>query len=178
MNNFLKALLYDSYQLITDFVMHIPISNVRFLYCRIVMPSIGHGTQISRHVHFISPHKIVLGNNVFINRNATLDGRKGLEIEDNVDIGEFSSIWSLQHDYNDPNHATIGGKTVIKDHSWIAPHSIILPGIEIGRGTVVATQAVVTKNTPAHSIMAGIPAKQIAERKNPLQYKLTYKIIF
>lgn len=174
----IKSIIYDFYQLLTDLVMHTPNSYIRYLYCKIVMQSIGRDTQISRHVHFISPHKICIGSNAFINRNATLDGRKGLEIGDNVDIGEFCSIWSLQHDYDDPNHATIGGKTIVGDHSWIAPHSIILPGIEIGRGTVVATQAVVTKDTPPNAVVAGIPAKQIGVRKNTLNYKLSYKIFF
>ena len=174
----IKGLIYDTYQFVTDCVMHCPLAIIRNTYARLILKKMGKGCQFSRHVHLISPHKIELGSHVFINRNATLDGRKGLDVRDNVDIGEFSSIWSLQHDYNDENHATVGGKTVIEDHSWIAPHSIVLPGITIRRGTVVGTQSVVTKDTPPMSVVAGIPAKKIADRNNTLSYTLNYKIYF
>lgn len=51
----------------------------------------------------------------------------------------------------------------------------ILPGVTIGRGAVVASNSVVTKDVPSMSIVAGIPAKIISERKSKLKYTLLHR---
>lgn len=168
----------DFYQLFTDCVMHFPCSAVRLLYAKLVFKNIGSNCYLGRHIHIVCPHKISLSNNVVVNRFSTLDGREGLEISDNVDIGEFSSIWTLQHIPDDPYHSTKGGKTIIKDHVWIAPHSILLPGIIIKRGCVIATSSVVTHSTDEKQILAGVPAKVIRQRKNQLMYQLEFNSFF
>lgn len=172
----LKPFLFELFTLITDFVMHLPIACLRNLLAKVLFKEFGKGCQISRHVHLIAPYRIKLGKNVFINKNVTLDGRTGLIIGDNTDIGEFSAIWSLSHDIDSPNHSTLGGATIVEDHCWIAPRSIILPGIRLKRGTVVGTCSVVTKDTEENTLVAGVPAKTIRKRKNNLEYELTYKI--
>ena len=130
----IKPLLFEIFSLFTDFVMHLPLACIRKLYAKIISKEFGKGSQLSRHVHLISPYRISIGKNVFINRNVTLDGRSNLTIGDNTDIGEYSSIWTLQHDINSPTHATVGRPTVIEDHCWIAPRSIILPEVRVRGG--------------------------------------------
>ena len=111
----------------------------------------------------------------YFNPDCHLDGRGGeLNIGEDVDIGPWTHIWTLQHDPNDPNHGTKEGAVTIGDHVWIASRATILPGVTIGRGAVVACGSVVTKNVPELAIVAGIPAKVIGERKNPLKYELNY----
>lgn len=105
----MKNVVYELFQLLTDAFMHFPFASIRLLWAKIVCKHVGKGTQFCRHVHLISPHRISFGENVFVNRNATLDGRRNLMIEDNVDIGEYASVWSLQHDTDDENHKCIGG---------------------------------------------------------------------
>ena len=119
-----------------------------------------------------------MGNDIMINRNVMLDGRRGLEIGDSVDIGEYSVIWSLEHDPNDNNFDVKGGKVVIEDHVWITPRCIILPGITIGRGAVIATGSVVSKDVPPLAIVAGNPAKIVGKRKNNLDYTFNNIQIF
>lgn len=172
----IKQILFELFSLITDFVMHIPLAFVRNIYAKFVFKEFGSGSQLSRHVHLIAPYKISIGKNVFINRNVTLDGRSNLSIGDNTDIGEYCSIWSLQHDINSPSHATIGKPTVIEDHCWLAPRSIILPGVKVARGGVIATNSVVTKDTEECSLVGGSPAKTIKKRHNDLNYELKYRI--
>ena len=65
---------------------------------------------------------------------------------------------------SDDFHA-IGGKTIIHRYAWICSRSILLPGVTIGEGAVVASGAVVTKDVEPYAIVAGIPAKKIGERK-------------
>jgi acetyltransferase-like isoleucine patch superfamily enzyme len=53
---------------------------------------------------------------------------------------------------------------VVEDDCWIAANSIILAGITIGKGSVIAAGSVVTKDVPPYSVFAGIPAKLIQSR--------------
>jgi acetyltransferase-like isoleucine patch superfamily enzyme len=55
---------------------------------------------------------------------------------------------------------------VIEDDCWIAANSIILDGVTVGRGSVVAAGAVVTRDVPPYSVVAGVPATIIKSRKN------------
>jgi maltose O-acetyltransferase len=104
-----------------------------------------------------------------------LDGRRGLVIGDNTDIGEYVKIWSLEHDINNESHCVVGSKTIIGDHVWVAPWSIIMPGVHIKRGAVVAGGAVVTKDIPEKAIVGGVPAKVIGHRNNDLSYEITFR---
>ena len=112
---------------------------------------------------------------VILNREVMLDGRGGrLMIGDNVDIAQETNIWTLEHDVNDNQHSEIPGDVITEDHVWIASRVTVLPGVKIGRGAVVASGAVVTRNIPPLAIVGGIPAKIIGYRKNDLTYKLNY----
>ena len=68
-----------------------------------------------------------------------------------------------------------GGDIIINDFVWIASRVTILPGVEIGKGAVIATGAVVTKNVKPMDIVGGVPAKTIGKRKSKLKYKINYK---
>lgn len=167
----IKNLAWKLLQETNQVLFSIPIHFIRKLYIEIFITA-GKANYYGQFIRFYGGHRIKLGNDVHINRNVMLDGRRGLIIGDSVDIGEYVSIWSLQHNPNSESHDVDGDKTVIEDHVWIAPHSIILPGVVIHRGAVIATGAIVTKDVPSMAIVAGVPAKQIGLRKNGLTYKL------
>ena len=80
----------------------------------------------------------------------------------------------MEHDVHDDLHGLKCGEVTIEDHVWIASRVTVLPGVKIGRGAVVASGAVVTRNIPPLAIVGGIPAKIIGYRKNDLTYKLNY----
>ena len=122
---------------------------------------------------------ITIGSNTVINNRVLLDGRGGkLTIGNNVDIAQETNIWTMEHDVNDNFHAAIGGDVTIHDYVWIASRVTILPGVTIGRGAVVATNSVVTKDVSPMTIVGGIPAKVIGLRKNELLYHLNYSPLF
>ncbi len=80
-------------------------------------------------------------------------------------------IWTLNHDYNDINFCGKGAPVEIGEYVWICSRSIILPGIKIGKGAVVASGAIVTKDVPDYAIVGGVPAKVIGHREeNDYQY--------
>ena len=67
---------------------------------------------------------------------------------------------------------------MIEDYDWIATRAIVLPGIKIGRGAIVAAGSVVTKDVPPAAIVGGNPARFIRERKGIQRYTLNYARLF
>ena len=138
-----------------------------------MLKKLGAGVRFSRHLDIRSPYRISIGSHTHVNKNVLLDGRgASLIIGDNVDIAQEVNIWTMQHDYNDPQYLSVGKPVVIEDYVWIASRATILPGVKIGRGAVVASCAVVTKDVPPLAIVAGVPAKIIGSRKDCMEYQL------
>ena len=167
----IKNIVWNLLQSTNQILFSIPIHFIRKLYIELFITA-GKSNYYGQFIRFYGGGRIKLGNDIHINRNVMLDGRKGLIIGDSVDVGEYVSIWSLQHNPNSETHDVEGETTVIEDHVWIAPHAIILPGVVIHRGAVVATGSIVTKDVPSMAIVAGIPAKKIGLRNNSLTYQL------
>lgn len=122
------------------------------------------------------PWKLVIGDSSIIGHHVMLDARKGLIIGKNVNISSEVMIWTLHHDYNDKHFCAVGDSVEIGDYVWICSRAIILPGVKIGKGAVVASGAVVTKNVEEFTIVGGVPAKVIGKRSRELSYNLTNDI--
>ncbi len=75
---------------------------------------------------------------------------------------DWFSLYPFEHNYLDSYVSK--GDTVIHDGVWLGMRSMIMPGITIGEGAVIAANAVVTKNVEPYAIMAGNPAKLIRKR--------------
>lgn len=111
-----------------------------------------------------APWKIEIGEGTIIGDECKLDGRNGLIIGKNCNFSTGVWIWTEQHDMNDPYFASNrkGGSVVIGDRAWISSRSIILPGINIEEGCVLAAGAVATKNlTPSFSVWGGYLRKKL-----------------
>jgi acetyltransferase-like isoleucine patch superfamily enzyme len=115
-----------------------------------------------------------VGQGTIIGDMAILDARNQILIGKNVNLSTGVWIWTEQHDYNDPLfrcNPTKNKTVIIEDRVWVGPRVIILPGVCIHEGAVIAAGSVVTKDVEAYSIVAGIPAKKIGERNNKLIYE-------
>lgn len=161
------------------FFTKIPFANIRLVFTRLYV-ELGEGSNILPNVRFLfsnlkSKKNIKIGKNSIVNPDCILDGRQGIiDIKDNVDIGRGTWIFTLEHDPQSDYHSTAAGNVVIEDYVWIASRVIILPGVTIGKGSVIACGAVVTKDVPPMSIAGGVPAKVIGERGSKLLYKNNY----
>lgn len=155
-------------------IAYIPSMHVRmFFYRHIYMIDIGKDSFIYKGAEFRNPDALKLGNYVIVGDNAVLDARSGITMGDNVCLGSNVSIWTYQHDYRDPDfkcNPEHFGPVVIGNRVWIGPNTIILHNVHIGEGAVVAAGAVVTKDVPPFSVVAGIPAKKIADRPRNMTY--------
>jgi maltose O-acetyltransferase len=113
---------------------------------------------------FFAPWRVKLGNHSIVGDHAFLDGRRGLTIGNNVNIGSEVRIYTLEHDPDSPSFAAKGGPVVIEDWVYIGSRVTVLPEVVIGEGAVVASGAVVTSNVEPWTIVGGIPAKLIRNR--------------
>jgi acetyltransferase-like isoleucine patch superfamily enzyme len=100
---------------------------------------------------------------VFINQCCTIYDMGGVDIGDRVMIGPNVNIITAGHPV-DPaqRRAYVEAKPiVIASNVWIATAATILGGVTVGENSVVAAGAVVTKDVPANSLVAGVPARVI-----------------
>ena len=171
---FKKVLIYPYYFFISFLPNHlinkVPFYFLRHLYYRNILGiKIGKGSSIHMNTR-INRSNIKIGANSVINRNCYLDGRGGLVIGDNVSISPEVHLITASHDPNSPHFDYVEQPISIEDFVWIGSRSTILPGVSLGKGCVVATGAVVSKNVDPYTIVGGIPARKIGIRNNQLDY--------
>ena len=105
---------------------------------------------------------IKVGKNVFINSGCCFQDQGGITIGDNALIGQQVVIATLNHDLCPERRANmLPAPVVIGKNVWIGAHATILPGVTIGDNSVIAAGAVVTKDVPRDTVVAGVPAKVI-----------------
>lgn len=134
--------------------------------------NVGKNTNIHPTVIIRSPKLVFIGDNCFFNHNTILNGGKEkskLIIGNNVQTGPNVSIYAYNHHFSKINTNIMSQgyddlNVIIEDDVWIGAHSIVLPGVTIGRGSVIGAGSVVTKNIPQYSIAVGNPAKIIKKR--------------
>ncbi|MFD2203711.1 acyltransferase [Shivajiella indica] len=110
-----------------------------------------------------------MGNNSNIGAYSYIGCSGYIEIGDNVMISPRVSIYSENHNFDQLDKVMIDQGVTrsfvkIEDDCWIAANSVILSGVTIGKGSVVAAGSIVTKDVPPYSIVAGNPAKVIKSR--------------
>jgi acetyltransferase-like isoleucine patch superfamily enzyme len=154
-------------------VGEMPFHHFRRFFYRLAGVKIGQGTSIHMRTRIYDPKHIVIGEDTIIGERVVLDGRAKLIIGDHVDIATGAMIYNSQHDVQSEDFHAIEKENVIEDYVFIGPNAIILPGVKIGRGAVVAAGAVVTRDVEAMQIVGGVPAKEISRRNvTELKFKL------
>jgi acetyltransferase-like isoleucine patch superfamily enzyme len=153
--------------------LHIPFHFLRNIVFKASGVKMGKDSTIHMGCKFFEPRGVVIGEDTKIGSNAFLDGRSKLSIGSHVDIASEVMIYNSEHDLESPEFKAVEAEVKIDDYCFIGPRAIILPGVTIGKGAVVAAGAVVTKNISDFKIVGGIPAVTIGERKNKvLNYRL------
>ena len=154
-------------------VGHVPFHHFRRFFYRLGGIKIGKGSTIHMGARFYKPSGIKIGRDSIIGEYAVLDGRDDLIIGDHVDMATGVMIYNAQHDIDDPEFKAENGKVVIEDYVFIGPSSIILPGVTIKKGGIVAAGAVVNHDVEENTVVGGVPARPIRLRKaSDYNYKL------
>jgi acetyltransferase-like isoleucine patch superfamily enzyme len=155
----------------------------------------GKGTYLPINTKVTWPHQVQLGNNcrlehdiyfhydgiyakgpsILVGDNVFIGNNTEFNITDKITIGNDCLI-AAGCRFIDHNHGTSKGNLmriqtapkqniVLHDDVWLGCNVVVLKGVKIGKGAVVAAGAIVNKNIPSYEIWGGIPAKKIGERK-------------
>lgn len=135
------------------------------------------------------------GKNINLENKAFFGDGSGIKIGDNSGIGSYCELYgeiSIGKDIMMAPHVIILARNhefkdtkipmrlqgfqemkpvIIGDDVWIGTRCIILPGVEIGKGSIIAAGSIVTKSVKPFSIVAGVPAKYVKDRRDLLSKK-------
>jgi acetyltransferase-like isoleucine patch superfamily enzyme len=123
--------------------------------------SYGEGCHFYWPFYISDPGNLEIGNHVSIGTYVHMWCHGGIKIGDRVMIGSHTAITSVTHDYEQENMrpTSVRKKVIIEDDVWIGTHSVILPGVAVGKGAVIGANSVVTKDVEPYSIVFGSPAR-------------------
>jgi acetyltransferase-like isoleucine patch superfamily enzyme len=108
---------------------------------------IGNGVSIGENAHITCINKIIIGNNVLTGKKVLItDNAHGTSDKNFLDIAPIKRPLFSK------------GPVIIEDNVWIGEKASIMPGVHIGKGAIIGANAVVTKDVPAYSVVAGNPA--------------------
>ena len=164
--NRIKNYFIDFELMLLRWVGYIPSHGLRNLKYRFFGMKIGRGSTLHMWANFFYPKNIEIGEDTIIGDHAFLDGRDKLTIGNHTDIASSVMIYNSEHDLSKDDFSAIVAPVTIGDYVFIGPRVTIMPGVKIGKGAVVAGGAVVTKDVDPFTIVGGVPAKLIGERKN------------
>ena len=109
---------------------------------------------------------VIIGVHTRIGLHNTIIGP--VEIGSHVNLAQGITVTALNHNFSDTSkrideQGVSTNPVTIEDDVWVGANAVILPGVTIGEHCVVAAGAVVTKDVPPHSLVAGVPAKVIKQ---------------
>ncbi len=157
------------------FFNKVPIFFIRHFILRAMYGCSLGRSNIHMGVIFFSPWKISIGNESIVHFDSFLDGRGSIVIGDNVDVSFGVKIFTEQHLTDSDHYEAVKAAVHIENFSVLGSYSIILPGVCIGEGAIVAAGSVVTKNVEPYTVVGGVPAKYIKKRNCKPAYTLKYK---
>jgi acetyltransferase-like isoleucine patch superfamily enzyme len=157
-------------------VGRLPSRTLRTLFLRAWLAQLARGAGVQIGCRILNGRKVALGPRTVINFGCMLDGRRySITTGSDVSIGPEAAILTLGHDPQSPEFALRGGPVMIGDRAWIGYRALVMPGVTIGEGAVVAAGAVVTKDVAPYAIVGGNPAVEIGTRNRDLTYNLAYR---
>ncbi|MBI4644542.1 MAG: acyltransferase [Deltaproteobacteria bacterium] len=132
----------------------------------------GKGAAIGQSTHIWFPWNIEIGDSSHIGRNTQISCTRygDIVIGSYVMISPYVMITATIHNFDDTNipmmlQGLSSEKVVIEDDVWVGGKSLVLPGVRIGRGSIIAASSVVTKDIPPYAIAGGVPAKVLKYRQ-------------
>lgn len=173
------------------------IKKLKLLRCKLLIAlhkniSIGDNSTFGRGTVFWAPNNIKIGNNVYIGKYCTLQA--DIEMGNNIDIANnVGLIGKYDHDFSKVGFSIkdapwIGDKSydfkgknkkiIVEDDVWIGYGAIIVTGVKIHRGAIVAAGSVVTHDVPPYTIVGGNPSRVLGQRFTEEEIKKHEEILY
>lgn len=132
---------------------------------------VGAGSIIDRPLHLTSPRGVSIGSSCYIGPQGYIAGDGGLLIEDGVMIGPMVYLQTSAHNFDSvdlealPYDHRIQRKPIhIERLAWLGGRVTVIPGVRIGRGAVIGSGSVVSRDIPERAIAVGNPARVVGYR--------------
>lgn len=128
-----------------------------------------HGSVLHVYNFRALPHSgIRIGRDSLIGEYNVIRGQGGITIGDRVYTSPMVQMLAVNHVFDDPQRPFVeqgitAQGVVVENDVWIGSGAILTDGVRVGRGAVVAAGAVVTRDVPAHAVVAGVPARVVRE---------------
>lgn len=148
----------------------LPSRHIRRWFYQMLGARFGNNVFPCRRVEILLPKGLDLGDGVAIGWFAELDARGGIKVGHDTNISSHVKLITGSHDIEDPSFTADFLPIHVGHHCWIGTGAMILQGVKIGDGAVVAAGAVVTKDVEPWSVVGGVPAKKIGIRNKSVNY--------
>lgn len=127
---------------------------------------VGHGTLIGGAMAVSGRSQLTIGRDCWINVSSRFDLSSTVDIGDRVAIGQEALILTNSHELG-PSESRAGRlanqPVRIGDGTWLGARVVVLPGVTIGAGAIVAAGAVVHRDVPPDTLVAGVPAVPVRD---------------
>ena len=175
-----RQVLYDGLLYISNHIVtRIPSHTVRlWFYRRCLRLEIEPDSYIFMGAWIDTRGNFQMKRNSVINQKCRLDNRGGIFIGENVSVAAEACILTADHDFRTPDNVGRQRPVVIEDFAFVGTRAMILPGVTIGKGAIVAAGAVVTRSVAPYTVVAGVPAREIGQRQQDLDYCGKYCRLF
>lgn len=142
----------------------LPSRHIRKWWLQMLGAKIGKRCFPCRRVEVLLPLALTLEDGVAVGWFAELDARGGITIGHDTNISSHVKLITGSHDIDDPDYTADFRPIKIGSRCWIGTDAMVLQGVTVGDGAVVAAGAVVTKDIPPYEVWGGVPAKKIRDR--------------
>lgn len=153
-------------------ITHLPGHWLRLGWLRAVGAEVGRGVCVFRGTTVIGVEHLVLGDRAQVGFRVVLDARGGLTVAEDALLSSDTQLLTANHNLASNDFERQVAPIHIGDHAWIATRAVVLAGVAVGRGAVVAAGGVATRDVPPLAIVGGVPARRVAERTGGLDYRL------
>ena len=146
------------------------VKRLRGWYYSGLLAHAGTSLRVAEQVMINSPEHVSVGDNCYIGTGAQLyPWNAPITIGSNVLIAAGVRMITRKHGFANMSHPMArqgytNAPIVIEDDVWIGFGAVILPGVTVGRGSIVGSNAVVTRSVEPYSIVGGVPARLIRRR--------------
>jgi acetyltransferase-like isoleucine patch superfamily enzyme len=143
-------------------------NNFRTLFLRFAGMKLDQSARLAENV-YLGAKNLVMKKGTFVNVGAFIDGSAAVVLEEYVRVGPYVKILTGTHRMRNsplrrwPKDPTLGKPVCIMRGCWVGIGAIILPGVTIGEGCVIAAGALVAKDTEPHGLYGGVPAKRLKD---------------
>ena len=171
------APLPDVDYLLNHVVNRIPLASARMR----VYASLGvefddvNSVMIALGVEMWRGNALSIGSKSVIGQRCYIDARAGIRVEPDVSISREVCVLTATHVVDSPSFGATLAPVHFGARSWVGTRAMVLPGVSVGEGAVVAAGAVLTRDVAPYTVVAGVPAKPIGQRPQPMSYELDWR---